>query len=158
MRQWEFQFMRVTPRVGNYIRINPMASWLEWLLYFWVEGDHCCIHVRLNLLCRSIVVYRQPSHFMCTKGLDKKWFALFIHEKSDLLLGLPWSLSPYDDVILTGLINAHIVFILNWNLLDVFSKKIPCSFFLWWIIWDKSLVVFEVLTLDITFATYHIYV
>ena len=76
MRQWEFQFMRVTPRVGNYIRINPMASLLEWLLYFWVEGDHCCIHVRLNLLCRSIVGYRQSYIFHVHKRIGQKMICI----------------------------------------------------------------------------------
>ena len=69
---------------------------LEWPCMWWVEADHCYVHVRLVKPCCSKIGSKHSyiSHAHYIKGW-KNEFALHIYEKSDLP---SWSLLVCDEV------------------------------------------------------------
>ena len=71
-------------------------KFLEWPCMWWVEADHCYVHVRLVKPCCSKIGSKHSyiSHAHYIKGW-KNEFALHIYEKSDLP---SWSLLVCDEV------------------------------------------------------------
>ena len=79
-------------------RFLHQTKFLEWMCLWWVEGDHCYVHVRLILPWCSMLGYKWSFIFHVNHNVGKHGFAPCILRKSYLLHAFPWSLLVCDGI------------------------------------------------------------
>ena len=100
--QWQVQ-VDSTDKSTNANKIDchrflHQTKFLEWMCLWWVEGDHCYVHVRLILPWCSMLGYKWSFIFHVHQNVGKHGFALCILRKSYLLHAFPWSLLVCDAI------------------------------------------------------------
>jgi hypothetical protein len=135
------------PSSGRFLH---QTKFLEWMCLWWVEGDHCHVHVRLILPWCSMIGYKWSYIFHVHRNVGKHGFA-----QSYLLHAFPWPLLVCDGIS-------------TWlqDLVEPLKSDLTCVLFicgscdscqLYWFTLEnpgtKPEYFCEVLTFDIIFAT-----
>ena len=108
-------------------RFLHQTKFLEWMCLWWVECDHCHVHVRLILPWCSMIGYKWSYYiFHVHQNAGKYGFALCIREKGCSLHAFPWSL------ILSLWWTWHLITRLGRALRSALTFL---WFFFWWLLW-----------------------